>query len=78
MNMVHGDLACRNVYVDHNFNIKVADFGIVTDGPREMVYVGGVPIRWASPEVITDCTYSTASDVWAFGITMWEIVTLGK
>lgn len=78
IHVVHGDLACRNVYLDQNFNVKVADFGIVANGHREVIYVNGLPIRWFAPEVLTDHAFSTASDIWAFGVTVWEIITLGS
>ena len=78
LGIVHSDLAARNVYIDQSHTLKVSDFGIVSDGKRDEVYVNGRPLRWLSPEVLVNHAYSTASDIWAFGVTLWEIITLGK
>ncbi|XP_013384532.1 ephrin type-B receptor 3 [Lingula anatina] len=81
-NLLHRDLAARNVLVFPGKTCKISDFGQArymarSRGEYERRSAGPLPIRWMAPESITNNTYTTKSDVWAFGILMWEIVTLG-
>ncbi|XP_071806614.1 uncharacterized protein [Asterias amurensis] len=78
---IHRDLAARNVLVSEDMVCKVADFGLARDVMNVRIYEreseGVLPMRWMALESLLDDVYTTESDVWSFGILLWEIVTLG-
>jgi len=80
--VVHRDLAARNVLVTEHNICKVADFGfsrdIMIDNIYERKSEGRLPIRWMAPESLYDNIYTTKTDVWSYGVLMWEIATLGS
>ena len=80
--IVHRDLAARNILVTKDeFNVCVSDFGLakmidLTDDSDYRMDTGGrLPLKWYAPECLTSSTYSHKSDVWSYGITLWEILT---
>ncbi|XP_059495743.1 discoidin domain-containing receptor 2-like isoform X3 [Stegostoma tigrinum] len=82
MNFVHRDLATRNCLVGENYTIKIADFGMsrnLYSGDYYRIQGRAVlPIRWMAWESILLGKFTTGSDVWAFGVTLWEILMLCK
>ena len=80
---IHRDLAARNCLVSHGLCVKVADFGLARRvGQASSDYYrasdGLLPVRWMPPEALLDGMFSTASDIWAFGVFCWEVYTLGQ
>lgn len=78
---IHKDLALRNCIIGYDGVIKIAHFGL---GPLiypEAYYrVNGtdLPVRWMSPEAITSASFTSMSDVWSFGVSVWELFTYGS
>ncbi|CAJ0579657.1 unnamed protein product, partial [Mesorhabditis spiculigera] len=79
--IIHRDLAARNcliVRVNEEYLVKISDFGLSRDGDAYvMKTVRKVPIRWLAPETIQTFTYTPKSDVWAYGVLVWEVMTNG-
>lgn len=85
MNYVHRDLAARNILVNSNLVCKVSDFGLsrfLQEGSTDPTYTsclgGKIPIRWTAPEAIAFRKFTSASDVWGYGIVMWEVMSFGE
>ncbi|XP_011494651.1 PREDICTED: tyrosine-protein kinase transmembrane receptor Ror-like [Ceratosolen solmsi marchali] len=79
---VHRDLACRNCLVGSGLVVKIADFGMSRDIYTCDYYrIGGsrlLPVRWMSPESVMYGRFTLESDVWSFGVVLWEVYSFGK
>lgn len=79
--LVHRDLAARNVLLAEGKVCKVSDFGLTRDVYEDDAYrkisKDRVPVKWMAPESLADQVYTNRSDVWAFGVLAWELITLG-
>ncbi|XP_074751393.1 ephrin type-B receptor 5 isoform X3 [Athene noctua] len=85
MNYVHRDLAARNILVNSNLVCKVSDFGLsrfLEDDASNPTYTGApgckIPIRWTAPEAVQYRKFTSSSDVWSYGIVMWEVMSYGE
>jgi len=81
-NMIHMDLAARNILLHENVLAKIADFGLtrmIPEGKKyyRLMHTLKLPVKWMALESIVDKIFSPKTDVWAFGITVWEIMAYG-
>uniref|UniRef100_A0A8D8X4T4 receptor protein-tyrosine kinase n=1 Tax=Cacopsylla melanoneura TaxID=428564 RepID=A0A8D8X4T4_9HEMI len=79
---VHRDLAARNCMVADDLTVKVGDFGMTRDIYETEYYRKGsrgfLPVRWMAPESLKDGVFTSSSDVWSYGVVLWEIATLAS
>eukprot|EP00045_Choanoeca_perplexa_P018104 m.277930 g.277930 ORF g.277930 m.277930 type:complete len:2740 (-) comp17715_c0_seq2:2905-11124(-) len=82
MNFVHRDIAARNVLLDTYFHCKICDFGmsraVTNNDDYYTASQAKVPLRWTAPEAVVRRKFSEQSDIWSFGVLMWEVFACGE
>ena len=76
----HRDIAARNILVSEGNVAKIADFGLSRNAPQEYYRIKTtkcIPVTWTAPEVMHSNVYTTCSDIWSYGVLLWEIFSLG-
>lgn len=81
-NYIHCDLAARNILLTEKLVCKVANFFLADTIPDEEIYIATTstkyPIKWSPPEVFVANRYTSTSDIWSFGVVLYEVITYGQ
>ncbi|XP_075253069.1 tyrosine-protein kinase CSK-like isoform X2 [Convolutriloba macropyga] len=76
-NLQHRDLACRNVLIDDSMQAKICDFGLAQNRTATLESAK-FPIKWSAPEAVNEKKYTNKSDVWSYGVFLWELFSYGR
>ncbi|MCJ8737680.1 hypothetical protein PDJAM_G00026850 [Pangasius djambal] len=75
--LVHRDLAARNILISEDNIAKISDFGLAM-ADCQSIDVAKLPVKWTAPEALNNKKFSTRSDIWSYGVLLWETFSFGR